>query len=79
MNSRHIRLLAWAAMLTSASTITAQGGAPRPGPTVDWGKLEHRIAWYGTVESALAAVERTGRPLLVMSAQPHCHGTPGIW
>ena len=63
-----------------ACSVTAQrGGAPRPGPTVDWGAVEDRIVWYGTVEGALAAAERTGRPSMVMSAQPHCQGTPGSW
>lgn len=62
-----------------ACSVTAQRGAPRPGPTVDWSAVENRIAWYGTVDGALAAAERTGRPIMVMSAQPHCRGTPGIW
>lgn len=65
--------------LVTGGLITAQGGPPRPGPTMDWSTVENRIAWHGTVKGALDAAKRTGRPLLVMSAQPHCHGTPGIW
>jgi hypothetical protein len=37
------------------------------------------IAWYGTWESGLAAAKRTGRPILLMSAAPHCHQVPGMW
>ena len=72
-----VLIVALATSWTGAAT--AQGGGPRPGPTMDWSTVDQRIAWYGTVESALSAAERTGRPILVMSAQPHCRGTPGIW
>lgn len=38
-----------------------------------------RIAWYGTLESGLAAAKRSGRPILLISGAPHCHGVSGIW
>ena len=38
-----------------------------------------RIGWYGTLESGLAAAKRTGRPILLVSGAPHCHGVSGIW
>lgn len=56
---------------------TAQG--PRPGITKAWGKVEHRIAWHGTWDGALAAAKATGRPILLVFAAPHCGLVPGIW
>jgi hypothetical protein len=38
-----------------------------------------KIAWHGTWEGGLAVAQKTGRPILLISAAPHCHGTPGIW
>lgn len=38
-----------------------------------------RIAWYGTLNQARSEAKRTGRPILLLSAAPHCHLTPGIW
>ena len=37
------------------------------------------IAWYGTLESALGEAKRTGKPILLVSAAPHCHSISGIW
>ncbi|NCF55775.1 MAG: hypothetical protein GWP41_05860 [Planctomycetia bacterium] len=37
------------------------------------------IAWYGTWEAAKSEAERTGKPILLLSAAPQCHGVPGIW
>lgn len=42
-------------------------------------QLEPRIAWYGTLKSGLAEAERSNRPILLVSAAPHCTGVPGIW
>ena len=53
--------------------------SPRAGPTVDWSKVEHRIAWYGTLEAARAEAKRTGKPMLFVSGAPHCGTTPGVW
>ena len=53
------------------------GGPPRPGP-VEPAKGD-RIAWFGTWEAGLAEAKRTNRPILLVSAAPHCHGVPGIW
>ena len=38
-----------------------------------------RIAWYATLESALAEAERSQRPILFTSAAPACTGVPGVW
>ncbi len=41
--------------------------------------LQPRIAWYGTLKSGLAEAKRSNRPILLVSAAPHCTGVPGIW
>lgn len=38
-----------------------------------------RIVWYGTWDSALAEAKRSNRPILLVSAAPHCHNVSGIW
>lgn len=37
------------------------------------------IAWFGTLKSALVEAARTGKPILLISAAPHCHNISGIW
>jgi hypothetical protein len=37
------------------------------------------IAWYGTWKGARAEAERSGRPILLLSAAPQCHGISGVW
>ncbi len=37
------------------------------------------IQWFATWESGLREAERTGRPILLVSAAPHCAGVSGIW
>jgi hypothetical protein len=43
------------------------------------GEIAPRIAWYGTLESGLAAAQDKQRPILLITGAPHCHGVPGIW
>jgi hypothetical protein len=38
-----------------------------------------RIAWYGTLSSGLEVAQSTGRPILLVSGAPQCHGVPGVW
>lgn len=56
-----------------------RGGRGAPGP----GKVEvakgERIAWHGTLEGGLAEAKRLNRPVLLLSAAPHCHQVPGVW
>ncbi len=47
--------------------------------TVDWTAVENRIAWFGTLDGALAAAKRTSRPILLVSGAPHCRLVPGVW
>ncbi len=37
------------------------------------------IAWFATWEGGLREARRTGRPILLVSAAPHCAGVSGIW
>jgi hypothetical protein len=37
------------------------------------------IIWFGTLRSGLAEARRTNRPILLVSAAPHCHNVSGIW
>ncbi len=37
------------------------------------------IQWFATLRTAKAEAERTGRPILLVSAAPHCAGVSGIW
>jgi hypothetical protein len=37
------------------------------------------IAWFGTLKSVLTEAQRTGKPILLVSAAPHCHYISGIW
>ncbi|MDP7009984.1 MAG: hypothetical protein QF685_01275 [Verrucomicrobiota bacterium] len=38
-----------------------------------------KIAWHGTWKGGLAEAQRTGKPILLLSAAPQCHSVPGIW
>ncbi len=37
------------------------------------------IAWFGSCEAGREVAAQTGRPILLMSAAPQCHGVSGIW
>jgi hypothetical protein len=37
------------------------------------------IHWFSTLKPALAFAKRTDRPILFMSAAPHCGGVSGVW
>lgn len=37
------------------------------------------IQWYATWDQAREEAARTGRPILLLSAAPQCHGVSGIW
>ncbi len=73
------------AVLLVASVLQAQEGPPPggpgrpPGPGVVKPIAGERIAWYGTWEAGLSEAKRTQRPILLVSAAPHCHEVPGVW
>ena len=37
------------------------------------------IAWFGQWTEGLKEAKKTGRPILLVSAAPHCRGVSGIW
>ncbi|MEM7165387.1 MAG: hypothetical protein AAF581_07985 [Planctomycetota bacterium] len=54
-----------------------RGGPPRPERVEP--QAGARIAWYGTVAGGLAEAKRLQRPVLLVSAAPHCRQVPGVW
>lgn len=72
-----------ASVLVSLGCVVSGSGAvlaqPGPGVTVDWSQVSERIAWFGTWDGALEAAEATGRPILLVSAAPHCRHISGVW
>ena len=38
-----------------------------------------KIAWYSTLKQGLAVAKASGRPILLISAAPHCRGISGMW
>lgn len=56
-----------------AQDAASPAGAPaaKPAPA--------KIQWFGTWAQGLAEAGRTGRPILLTSAAPQCHGVPGLW
>jgi hypothetical protein len=54
-----------------------KGGPPKePQAAV---KAEGGIAWFTSLDSGLKEAKRSGLPILLVSAAPHCAGVPGIW
>jgi opacity protein-like surface antigen len=37
------------------------------------------IAWHGTWKGGLVESQRTGKPIMLVSAVPQCHSVPGVW
>jgi hypothetical protein len=37
------------------------------------------IAWFATLEAGRAEAKRTDKPILFLSAAPHCGGVSGLW
>lgn len=61
------------------------GGAPdkkssQPRPDMD-SKLQKpsQIQWYASLDGGLKEAQRTGLPIFLLSAAPHCAGVSGTW
>jgi hypothetical protein len=61
------------------------GAAPdkkssQPRPNMD-SKLQKpaQIQWYASLDGGLKEAQRTGLPILLLSAAPHCAGVSGTW
>lgn len=59
-------------ILTAAATLLLLGQTPAAKPQAG-------IQWFASVSSGFAEAKRTARPILLLSAAPHCAGVPGIW
>ena len=58
----------------------SRGGGPNDAAlSVPWKAPDVGIQWFTTWETAKKEAERTGRPILLVSAAPHCGGVSGIW
>ena len=62
-----------------------EGAAPdkkssQPRPAMD-SKLQKpsQIQWYASLDRGLKEAQRTGLPILLLSAAPHCAGVSGTW
>lgn len=42
-------------------------------------QLAARIVWHGTWKGGLAEAQRTGKPIMLVSAAPQCQAVPGVW
>lgn len=42
-------------------------------------ELTPQVAWFGVLSEGLAEAERTGKPILLVSAACQCAGVPGMW
>ena len=53
---------------------------PECGFDLEPAALQNRVEeWFATWDGAKAEAKRTNRPILMVSAAPHCSGISGIW
>ena len=81
MSYLKFKIFALVAVLAAVGSYAAFGrGGPRPDEIYeDVEAAPARIAWYATLDSALAEAKRSQRPILFTSAAPACTGVPGVW
>jgi len=68
--------------LFGLTVITAIGwiiSATTGAQSVQLAKTDAIIPYYATLERGLAEAKRTGKPILFVSAAPHCAGVSGMW
>jgi len=53
--------------------------APPPSPAAQNDASSAGIQWFATWSSGLQEAERSGRPILLVAAAPHCAGVSGTW
>lgn len=64
-------------LTTSSSTAELPKNEAKDAPTA--ATAEVQISWFGTLSRGLAEAQRTGKPILFISAAPHCAGVSGMW
>ena len=81
MSYLKFKIFALVAVFAAVGSYAAFGlGGPRPDEIYeDVEAAPARIAWYATLDSALAEAKRSKRPILFTSAAPACTGVPGVW
>jgi hypothetical protein len=75
---------AMGAFLAVSLAVCTAGNAQRPGgppgpPSGPIPSAQGGIVWYGNLRQGVAEAKRTNRPILLISAAPHCHNVSGIW
>ena len=55
------------------------GPQDRPKKDEPPGQVRGGIQWVPTLDGGLREAARTGRPILLVSAAPHCAGVSGVW
>lgn len=48
-------------------------------PTDEVSRDATPVQWFATLDRGLAEAKRTGKPILFVSAAPHCAGVSGMW
>lgn len=64
---------------TAAAQLAPPTGASYGGSVPQSKKVVSGIAWYGILEDGLSEAERTGKPILFITAAAQCQGVPGMW
>ncbi len=71
-------------LILVCASLLAPEDDPKPAPKKT-GAVEENfqhpkgIAWIGTWEAAKTEAQRTGKPILLLSAAPQHLGVPGVW
>jgi len=81
---RKIPFAAFALVVSLVAAVRADDGAataaPKPAPRADAkAAAGGGIQWFATWEQGAAEAKRTGRPILLVAAAPHCHDISGLW
>lgn len=71
---RHLKTLIVPLVLVAAVAAPSLAAPPKLAAT-----KPAQIAWFGTWKQGLAEAKRSGRPILLISAAPHCRNISGMW
>ena len=75
-----IAMLAGACLSPSASAQRPTSkGSSYGGNTPTSQLIGSGIAWFGVLQDGLKEANRTGMPILFVTAAPQCNGVPGMW
>jgi hypothetical protein len=84
--TRYSRVLSLSATMLAVTLMSCPAQAQRStrgesygGSAPDSKEIAPGIAWFGVLRDGLDEAERTGRPILFLTAAPQCNGIPGMW